>query len=445
MQKRFRNFFSRFFNPSLEFRVRLFNILAMAGTAISFLVIFANLATRMWTSALVSALSAILSGGLLWYSVKSGRYRLCYVITIIAVFLILFPILFFTSGGYYSGMPAFFVFAVVFTVLMLDRRLSIFFSLLELAVYIGCCLVAYTYPNTVTAILTEEDILVDTLVCFIAVSLSCGIVLYLHLREYNRQKEQLQLQKEVLMEIDRHKTEFLGNLSHELKTPLTVVSGYAQDSRSVIRSSDGQAALSAVDSNMKIITAEVDRLALMVSQLLDMTAIDEGRMELHRTLLSPIELVQDTLNTYYPMFASHGNTISFQREGKLSSLLCDGERIRQVLINLLSNAARHTRNGNITVTVSQGKDAVGFTVADDGDGISPEILPHIFDRYRRDESKTGDGRNTGTGLGLYIGKYIVEAHGGTIMAESGQGCGTTVRFTLPTRSGPLETDTSSPA
>lgn len=173
---------------------------------ISFLMIFANLTTSMWASALVSALSAILSGGLLWYSVKSGRYPLCYVITIIEVFLILFPILFFTSGGYHSGMPAFFVFAVVFTVLILDRRLSIFFSLLELVVYIGSCLIAYAHPDIVTAILTERD----TLVCFIAVSLSCGIVLYLHLREYDRQREQLQMQKEVLMEIDRHKTEFLG-------------------------------------------------------------------------------------------------------------------------------------------------------------------------------------------------------------------------------------------
>ena len=145
MRARFRSLYVFFFDQSLDFRVRLFNVLAMAGTVTSVLMIFANLTTKMWSSALISALSALLSGGLLWYSVKSGRYRLCYIITIIAVFLIIFPALFFTSGGYHSGMPSFFVFAVVFTMLILDRRLSIVFSLMEIVVYVGICLIAYIY------------------------------------------------------------------------------------------------------------------------------------------------------------------------------------------------------------------------------------------------------------------------------------------------------------
>ena len=293
-------------------------------------------------------------------------------------------------------------------------------------------------------IFTEEDFLIDTLVCFGAVSLSCGTVLYLHLQEYSRQKKQLELQKEILTEIDQRKTEFLGNISHELKTPLTVVSGYVQDSRSVLQSFADEEAISAVERNMKIVTAETNRLALMVSQLLSMTAIEEGRMQLHKTVVSPVKLVQDTLNTYYPMFASYGNTVSFRREGRILPLLCDAERIRQVLINLLSNAVRHTQEGNITVTISQQEASLLFIVADNGHGISPQVLPHIFERYRRGENKAGDGRNTGTGLGLYISKYIVEAHGGTITAESMVDVGTTICFTIPTQSGLSETDSFSP-
>lgn len=443
MKAKVHRFLSRFFGTSLDFRVRLFNVLAMAGTLISLVMVFGNLSTGLWVSVAVSGASTVLSAGLLWYSAKTGRYRLCYLITITAIFLVMFPVLFFTSGGYHGGMLAFFVFALVFTVLMLDKWAAVILSGLELAVYVTICLIAYFRPETVLPFVSEAARLTDVLVSFVTVSLSCGIVLYLHLREYDRQKAQLERQKEVLTAIDRQKTEFLGNISHELKTPLTVVSGYAQDSRSVLQTA-GPEALATVDRNMNVITAEANRLALMVSQLLDMTAIDEGGIRLHKEAISPVKLIQDTLNTYYPMLFGRGGTISLERKGSVPVLVCDAERHWQVLINLLSNAARHAQGGHITVTLSrQGENAV-FSVADDGGGISPDILPHIFERYRREENKTGDGRNTGTGLGLYISKFLVEAHGGTIWAESTPGQGTTVWFTIPVQTGPSETDISSP-
>ena len=250
-------------------------------------------------------------------------------------------------------------------------------------------------------------------------------------------------EKRALAEVDRLKTEFLGNISHELKTPLTVMSGCAQDSRTLLRR--GGDSRDAVDRNMRVITAEADRLALMVSQLLDVTAIDEGRICLNRENISPTQLISDTLNTYYPMFSGRGNTVTFRREDSPASLFCDGARIKQVLINLLANATRHTQNGLITVTLSRDGDDAVFSVADDGQGISPRLLPHIFDRYERGEEKAGDGRNTGTGLGLYICRYFVEAHGGHITARSTPGAGTVISFTVPLQSAPSEKDTFSPA
>lgn len=380
--------YSKVFNQSLEFHVRLFNILTLG--------------------------------------------------IIIAVFIILFPVIFFRTEGYHGGMPIFFVCAVIFTFLFLDKKLSIIFASAELIIYTSICLIAYYYPETVTQLSGESAILIHILVCFITVSLVCGIVIYLNLQKYNRQNEQLRTQKDSLTELDRQKTEFLGNVSHELKTPLTIVSGYAQDSQSILRSDISKERLAVVEQNMKIIVAETNRLAQMVSQLLDLTAIEESCMHLHKTLISPLVLIQDTLNTYYPLFANHGNTISIHRDSIPSELYCDTERIRQVLINLLSNAAHYTENGNITISLSTQDDFAVFTISDNGKGISPELLPHIFERYRREIRKTGDGRNTNTstGLGLFISKYIVEAHGGSIHIDSILGKGTSVYFTIPLKNEP---------
>lgn len=262
-------------------------------------------------------------------------------------------------------------------------------------------------------------------------------------REYALQKSEDE--RHALAEIDRLKTEFLGNISHELKTPLTVMSGYAQDSSALLRGKAAEDELDAVKHNMRIITAEADRLALMVSQLLDQTAIDEGRIELRMEKVAPVQLISDTLGTYYPMFAGHGNTVTFKREDSIPEISCDSARIRQVLINLLSNATRHTKGGKITVTLSREADCAVFSVADNGVGISAEALPHVFERYERDNKKTDGGRNTGTGLGLYICRYFVEAHGGHITARSTPGAGTVISFTIPLQSAPSGKDTFSPA
>lgn len=232
-------------------------------------------------------------------------------------------------------------------------------------------------------------------------------------------------EKAAAQELDRLKTEFIGNISHELKTPLTVMSCYAQDSSDLLKSGGD---VNAVERNMKVITAEAERLALMVSQLLDISRIDEGKMNMVKAETEPTQLIQDTLNTYYPLFTQCGNSITFNRSGLLEPILCDPDKIRQVLINLLTNASRHTRDGVIGVSVKEDGAFARFTVTDNGDGISPEKLPHIFERYVCDSTEV---RNTGTGLGLYICKYIIDAHGGEITAESRVGEGTAVSFTVP--------------
>ena len=150
MAARLRSFFAHLMRREQDFRIRLFHVLALAGIAISIATLLLNLCTSMWTGVLISGLLVVISTSLLLFIYWTGRYQLGYGITITVIFLILFPLLFFTSGGYHSGAPCVFVLAVLFTVLMLGGKRALLVSLLEVIEYSGVCMFAYYHPEYVT-------------------------------------------------------------------------------------------------------------------------------------------------------------------------------------------------------------------------------------------------------------------------------------------------------
>lgn len=437
--------YDKFLDKSLDFRVRLFNVLALAGTLIGALMAVLGLVNHGGLANVVINIGgAVLAYILLCYSYRTGRYHRCYLITIVAIFLIMFPALFFSSGGYHSGMPCFFVFAVLFTVFMLEGWLVLLMCALELLVYTGICLIANFYPQTVRLFVSEADLLTDIIVAFITVSAALGITMFLHFRLYNEQQRQLEIARQealdaqqLLMErnaaleqLNRRKTEFLGNVSHEFKTPLTVMLGVAQNTRRVLENRD---AADELVPEMKLLASEIDRLGLMVTQILDATRIEENSMIWNMEECSIEEIIQTTIATYYPMLKKNNNRLAARPGGDLPAVCADPQRISQVLVNLMQNAIRHTHGGNITIAAKQDGAFVQVSVADTGEGIEPEYLPHIFERYKSHSGgkKAHGRRDTGTGLGLFICKHIVENHGGEITAMSEIGQGTTVSFTIP--------------
>ena len=142
------------------------------------------------------------------------------------------------------------------------------------------------------------------------------------------------------------------------------------------------------------------------------------------------EIIHSAVRTHYPILNKNRNRLDIQIENGLPSVHADPARISQVIVNLISNAVRFTVEGEIIVSAKIKDDGVLVCVSDTGCGIEAELLPHIFERYNK-KQKTGDGKDTGTGLGLYICKYIIEQHGGAIWIGSEEGHGTSVFFTLP--------------
>jgi signal transduction histidine kinase len=259
------------------------------------------------------------------------------------------------------------------------------------------------------------------LVFVLAQAISLFIMNNRVLSEAKAAEQKLAVENAALEDLNRMKTEFLGNVSHELKTPLTVVSGHAQLLGAQLVGKE----MAAARDKSRIISSEADRLALMVGQVLDVTRIEENRLTVEKRPCHIDELIYNAVEMHFPILNKAGNRLEIHAALDLPVVACDPGRITQVLVNLIANALRHTEQGEVTIAAKERDGFMEVSVSDTGAGISPDELSHLFTRYRPGSGKTG------TGLGLYICKYLVEEHGGNIRVESALGKGTAFTFSLP--------------
>ena len=230
-----------------------------------------------------------------------------------------------------------------------------------------------------------------------------------------------------LEELERLRAEFLGMVSHELRAPLTSIKGSAATLL------DDSANLNAAEMRQfhRIINDQADRMRRMIADLMDVAHIENGMLSVNPEPCSVAALMDQAKTSF--VSGGGGNDLRIDLPPDLPSVIADSQRIAQVLSNLLSNAAEHSREFSaISLRAEREGLYVGFSVADEGTGVSADRLPYLFRKYVR-IAGDGTGRQTeGSGLGLAICKGIVEAHGGRIWAESeGQGHGTRFTFTLP--------------
>ena len=224
----------------------------------------------------------------------------------------------------------------------------------------------------------------------------------------------------------RTKDEFLATLSHELRTPLNAVLGWTQ----VLRKSNG---LSAEAMNgLTVIERNARAQAQIIGDLLDMSSIISGKVRLEVQRLDLAELISLTIETIRPSAQAKGINLEVSLDPMAGPVRGDPDRLQQVWWNLLTNAVKFTpRNGTVRITLGRVGSHLQVEVSDDGEGIDPEFLPYVFDRFRQaDASSTR--RHGGLGLGLSIVKQLIALHGGSINAESrGRALGATFRVTLP--------------
>ncbi|MGH2819051.1 MAG: sensor histidine kinase, partial [Actinomycetota bacterium] len=252
-------------------------------------------------------------------------------------------------------------------------------------------------------------------------------------RSRTRERELMHM----LREADRTKSDFVSILAHELRGPMTTIRGLSE---TVQKQWDG------IDESRRkdflgIVAKEIDRLARLVNDLLDLSRMDAGTLRYDLEPVALVDLVENVLTVHPSLRAQHLVTSALPDD--LPKVLGDRERIHQVLLNLISNANRYSPQGT-TVTIlgdvidEPGGRAVRIGVKDEGIGIAEEDMDRLFAKFATLPKPSWTAK--GTGLGLYISKGIVEAHGGRIWAESEPGKGSTFYFTMILANGEQRAD-----
>ncbi len=417
---------NNYFNQEHDFRVQIFNLFAFTGIGISIVMTLQSLIMQTGlVDTLAKAFSGIASLIMVIYCERTKQYQRTYLISVFTIFILFFSIMFLTGGGYKSGISAFFVFAVVFTTCMLDGKAMYIMTILELLVYVTLCFIDFAYLDLVQPGTEESDFFLSIVICFVVASIAVGITNHQQVKFYKRQQAKLDEQNILLAQINRNKTEFLANTSHEMRTPLTVVSVNIQTVIAILNHMKELENHEDIEELLNDAQSEIMRLSRMVGGMLSLNSINE-KDERHRTDFS--ELLLNVTDMLKLLFMKNNNVIILEQREKLT-VFCNSDLISQVMINILQNANHHTSNDTIRIVALVESEIIRVSISDNGNGIPGELLPQVFERG------VSEG---GTGFGLYLCKTVVNSHGGNIWIKSKEGEGCTVTFTLPVYQGQYE-------
>jgi signal transduction histidine kinase len=223
---------------------------------------------------------------------------------------------------------------------------------------------------------------------------------------------------------------FLMTMGHEMRTPLTAIAGWAQ----IL--GDSSCTREMIQQGVEVITRNVTSQIKLIENILDVSNVIGGKVKLVVDDCDMIAFITDAIGSMRAAVQAKRIVVTTELDADAGAVVCDGDRIRQVVWNLLSNAVKFTPDGGrVTVSLSRKSRATQLRVVDNGIGFTPEFLPHVFERFRQADGSVSR-QFEGIGLGLAIVKHIIELHGGTVEAFSaGAGQGATFTVTLPAPTG----------
>jgi signal transduction histidine kinase len=231
-------------------------------------------------------------------------------------------------------------------------------------------------------------------------------------------------------EANRAKSQFLANMSHELRTPLNAIIGYSE----MLQEEAADLGYADLTPDLEKINAAGKHLLTLINDILDLSKIEAGRMELYLETFELSTLLQAMEATLRPLVAKNANTLVVHQSDTLGVMRADLTKVRQSLFHLLSNAGKFTQRGTISLDVTReavdGVDVVTFRVSDTGIGMTPEQMAKLFQPFTQADASTMR-QYGGTGLGLAITKHFCQMMGGDITVESVAGQGSTFTIQLP--------------
>ena len=249
-------------------------------------------------------------------------------------------------------------------------------------------------------------------------------------QELERQAEKLKHIRDEAIQANQHKSEFLANMSHELRTPLNAIIGFSD----VLKEKMFGDLNEKQDEYVRDIHSSGRHLLSLISDILDLSKIEAGRMELNLASFDLSSALENSFSLIKERTARHGIEFQPHIDEQLREFTGDERKFKQIMLNLLSNAIKFTpEGGKISVWALQGKDQIEVMVKDTGVGIAADDQARIFDEFQQVGTESAS-KQEGTGLGLALTRTFVEMHGGTISVESEAGKGSTFTVTLPVTS-----------
>ncbi len=336
--------------------------------------------------------------------------------TIISVLLLLlFPISFFTAGGFYSGMPEWFVLCFIYICITLEGRRMIAFFFICTSEILFCYYIAFYFPQFV-ARNTQSRSFIDSSLSVVLVGMLTSVLLMFLNRLYEEENELSKQQKKEIEELNRAENHFFSSMSHEIRTPINTIIGLNEI---ILRGDIPED----VAENARNIQGASKMLLTLINDILDISKIKSGKMEIVNVSYETGKLFSEIVNMIWIKAKEKGLEFKLQVDSSIPSMLCGDEvRIKQVLINLLNNAVKYTEEGFVTLAVrcerlTLNRVRVWYSVEDTGQGVKKENIPYIFNAFRRvDEEK--NRHIEGTGLGLSIVQQMVELMDGEISVNS---------------------------
>ena len=399
------------FDHRISLRERMFRVVTGICMVALFIILPMGKKPLNW---LVLAVSLISISAIVKVSIqKKSIHRGATAISVLL--LLLFPFSFFTAGGFYSGMPEWFVLCFIYISLTLIGRRKAVFFLICTAETLLCYYIAFYFPQF-AAHNTQHHSFFDSATSVILVGTLTSVLLLFLTRLYDEENELSKQQKKEIEELNKAENHFFSSMSHEIRTPINTIIGLNEI---ILRGEISEE----VAENARNIQGASKMLLTLINDILDLSKIKSGKMEIINVSYETGALFSEIVNMIWIKAKEKGLEFRLHVDSSIPSMLCGDEvRIKQVLINLLNNAVKYTSEGSITLSarcerIALNRVRVWYSVEDTGQGVKKENIPYIFNAFKRvDEEK--NRHIEGTGLGLSIVHQLVSLMGGEISVNS---------------------------
>lgn len=422
-----KRFFKHILNPDIELRRRLFQLLSTIAMA-EFIVVtvYTIISDKSISHILLMVAGTILFGVTVTITFRTGKIRLGSAVAAL-LYYSLYPLTFFSSGGMYGGAPAVWVFALVYVFLITEKWERILCIAVCVIGYGVCYLISYLHPET----LSRHTVLMEHVESFLSillvVLLLCALFAFVT-EVYRAENRIVQKQKKEIEDLNQAQKRFFSSMSHEIRTPVNAIIGLNE---MILREELSDEAR----ENAEHIEVASRTLLQTINEIMDISRLETGRMEIVRTEYRATAMLSEIESLVRLRAREKGLEFLITVDPELPSVLFGDEvRIKQILLNVITNAIKYTKTGSVTVKVGYVKEEDRFRmvydVTDTGIGIREENIPYLFDAFQRvDEQNTYNIE--GTGLGLSIVKQLLDLMDGSVSVRSEYGKGSTFLIEIP--------------